>query len=258
MINRIYASKFYKNNPRKDKIKAALQNPNNLQLVQQISDYLDEDYKQYTEEGQKAEEEKLEEVQTVEPEVTEEPTSKSPSDENNAPKSINKPSHTSKPSAEPIKEIKPNKSEKPEDKDEAADKEPAPAPEKSEEKKVEESTIVEGESVTASCYTPSKAEQVIANIPDMVDEIAGLLNNHEDTKGVARIMIKEDNKEMWIHYEDSVNLNNVMSNVIMLLNASGYVHLIFNRLARTDNAVVFEIQPNVSVVVEQNEEEKSA
>lgn len=72
-----------------------------------------------------------------------------------------------------------------------------------------------------------------------VDEIKGLLNSRNDTQYVNRIMTKDN--ELWIYYEDKINLNTVMSSVIELLNASGYTYLEFNRLARTDNAIVFQI-----------------
>ena len=47
--------------------------------------------------------------------------------------------------------------------------------------------------------------------------------------------------ELWIHYNDSINLNNVMEPVIAVLNAANYFKLDFNRLARTENAIVFSI-----------------
>ena len=38
-----------------------------------------------------------------------------------------------------------------------------------------------------------------------------------------------------------MNLNNVMGSVIELVSALGYANLEFNRLARSDNAIVFQI-----------------
>lgn len=71
------------------------------------------------------------------------------------------------------------------------------------------------------------------------DIIMGTLNSVDDTAGVSRIQIKDN--ELWIYYLDSINLNTVMSDVIARLYNSGYYYLEFNRLARTDNAIVFEI-----------------
>lgn len=73
-----------------------------------------------------------------------------------------------------------------------------------------------------------------------VQDIKGILNALEDTKGVQRVGIKNEN-ELWIYYNDSINLNNVMGPVIEELNKPGYTYLEFNRLARSDNAIVFII-----------------
>ena len=75
-----------------------------------------------------------------------------------------------------------------------------------------------------------------------IEEIPGTLNLDESTAGVRTATIKSDN-ELWIYYNDSINLNNIMTDVINKLNSTGYRYLEFNRLARSDNAIVFEIQP---------------
>ena len=89
---------------------------------------------------------------------------------------------------------------------------------------VEESTAVVGSEQTQSIS---------------VDTLKGSINLREDTQGVNRILKKND--EIWIYYEDKVNLNNVMGSVIELVSALGYANLEFNRLARSDNAIVFQI-----------------
>jgi hypothetical protein len=70
--------------------------------------------------------------------------------------------------------------------------------------------------------------------------IKKLLNTEDDTQGVARVDI--DDSETWIYYDDKVNLNDIFDNVIALLKDSKYDMLKFSRLARTDNAVVFDIK----------------
>lgn len=72
-----------------------------------------------------------------------------------------------------------------------------------------------------------------------LDSIKGSLNSREDCSGVIRVAEKDN--ELWIYYNDDINLNNVMTSVIDLLGASGYSYLEFNRLARSNNAVVFDI-----------------
>ena len=69
--------------------------------------------------------------------------------------------------------------------------------------------------------------------------IKGTLNVRDDTKGVSRIFVKD--KELWIYYQDKINLNSVMEPVIEVLNGTGFTNLEFNRLARTENAIVFDI-----------------
>lgn len=66
-----------------------------------------------------------------------------------------------------------------------------------------------------------------------------MLESSESTAGVSRVA-KKDN-EVWIYYGDRFNLNNLMSDVVDALNSHGYDELDFNRLARMDNAIVFEI-----------------
>lgn len=79
-----------------------------------------------------------------------------------------------------------------------------------------------------------------------IDVVKGTLNHHDNTAGVSRIE-KKDN-EIWIYYNDDVNLNNVMTDVIELLNNAGYTYLSFNRLARSHNAMVFELTDNTCKV----------
>ena len=80
---------------------------------------------------------------------------------------------------------------------------------------------------------------VTENMSLEVEDIKGLLNPSSDTAGVSRIRCKDD--EAWVYYNDDVNLNDVMVPAIELLNRPGYTYLEFNRLARSDNAIVFVI-----------------
>ena len=52
--------------------------------------------------------------------------------------------------------------------------------------------------------------------------------------------------ELWIYYKDDVNLNDKMIEVIEVLNSTGYTYLAFSRLARSNNAIVFDINLNTS------------
>lgn len=94
--------------------------------------------------------------------------------------------------------------------------------------------------VKASSGTPLPTTDVTDNLDLEVESIKGTLNAKDNTSGVSRVGVKDD-KEVWIYYNDSVNLNDVMVPVIEQMNASGYTYLEFNRLARSDNAVVFVV-----------------
>lgn len=76
-----------------------------------------------------------------------------------------------------------------------------------------------------------------------VQDIKGILNALDSTCGVSRVHSK-DNGEVWIYYNDTVNLNDVMVPVIEELNRPGYTYLNFNRLARSENSLVFVITKN--------------
>lgn len=78
-------------------------------------------------------------------------------------------------------------------------------------------------------------------LSQIVTEIRGLLNLRAETEGVSRIVYNDDKAEMWIHYNDSVNLNNILDAVLDLISVSGYYYLGFSRLARSDNAIVFDV-----------------
>ena len=86
-----------------------------------------------------------------------------------------------------------------------------------------------------------------------VETIKSSLNGVAESAGVQRAVIKND--ELWIYYSDDKNLNNIMTCVIDFLLKAGYSTLEFNRLARSDNAIVFEIlQSSTPVEVESDEQ----
>lgn len=208
-MNSIFASKLYICSSRQDKIKAALTNPINAELVSQIADYLDDEELRKLANNDKKEEESTGKDKKDKKEDTEESSSEDKSIHFTPnPRSFS----SSKKDIEEEPDIEDEKTEEVED-----DKED----------KVESSTYIDPSSIC------------INNISGDVNSIKGILNMNDGTKGVTRVNIKND--EMWIYYEDSINLNNIMTSVIELLNASNYFYLEFNRLARSDNAIVFQI-----------------
>lgn len=93
--------------------------------------------------------------------------------------------------------------------------------------------------VTASCGVSLPCIDVTDDMRNEVESIKGTLNSQQLTCGVTRVAVKDD--EVWCYYNDSVNLNEVMVEAIDLVSKAGYSYLEFNRLARSDNAIVFVI-----------------
>lgn len=217
----IYSSKLYKASTRKDRIQAALLSPGNQGLVQQLAKDLGEEYKTKQNLGIDDKEVPAEPEdpnslfvkEEVDPEkdlVTVDDMKKS------SPRRSSSPGRSSHSSSGPSKDSEPdNPSEgKPSPDDSKPDSESKPEP----------------ESAEASTKITSSSEVNLTILKDS-------LNSREDTAGVARVAEKEN--EIWIYYSDDVNLNNIMTEVIEYLMNSGYLTLVFNRLARSDNAIVF-------------------
>ena len=117
---------------------------------------------------------------------------------------------------------------------------------------VVESVTQEGKKITAASIIWTTLDDVVSEC----DTIKGTLNAREDTTGVNRLEVKD--RELWIYYNDDCNLNDKMIEVISVLNSTGYTYLKFNRLARSNNAIVFDVNLNIEPVktVKEVEDEK--
>ena len=223
-LDAIYACKLYKASRNKHRIHAAVDDPINKELVQQLSEYLDDEYlkkAQQNEAAQRAERDaqKANESEDKEEQIRPSKSSSSGSKGGSSFSGGGMDTHLSD-------KLKDEGSDDDFTFDDAVDK-GGPS---NEEGQVEESTKISRAPVTASCHKH-------INLTSELNSIIGLVNSTEDTAGVCRGAAKEN--ELWLHYKDSINLNNVMEPVIALLNASNYSMLDFNRLARTENAIVF-------------------
>lgn len=230
MLKSIYACKMYRYSKHKDKIHSAISNPLNAELVQQLSKYVDFDEPEaVSQTDTTAEVGKKDEPSKVKPESK--PLSFTP----HSPV-VSKPSFD-----ETTKTTELDNSEEPENQEvHTTDDESATESESLETSDVEESTATKSKQVVESGTVLYNNNCIcVDKLPEVVDQIKGALNLRSDTKGVNRVLVKDS--ELWIYYEDSINLNNVMAAVIEFLNAANYQYLEFNRLARSDNAVVFEI-----------------
>lgn len=233
MLEAIYSSKLYRSSKRKGKIFAAINDPINSELVGQLAKALGEEYKKpeylikdyqdkESEKNKSFEKDKSIDSDDIDDDQSDENTTSSHSsngspdldsnvEENND--SDNFDDFSSKDTASPDTEGS------------SIDSGPGP---------VQESISLFGHPIVGS-----QMREKFKDMQQVSDEIKGLLNFNDSTQGVNRILVKEN--ELWIYYNDDINLNNVMGIVIEILNASGYTYLEFNRLARSDNAVVFQI-----------------
>lgn len=223
---------MYRYSKHKDKIHSGISNPLNAELVQQLSKYVNFN--------------ELEDLPESDVDTTK---VNNKDDTSTTQKSESKPlsftphsSITSKPSSEQLDTTA--ESEEPEDAkvtDTAnTGKDDTTEEKSSETSNVEESTKIKGNQVVESGTVLYNNSCIcVDKLPEVVDQIKGALNLRADTKGVNRVLVKDS--ELWIYYDDSINLNNVMAAVIEFLNAANYQYLEFNRLARSDNAIVFEV-----------------
>lgn len=224
MINAIYASKLYRASKRKDKIQAAFLNHSNSELVTQLRSYLDEPYQEYT----VPQKQELPEDADADAAVADDIGEGGEPKESGAPsKGHSAPHHSG------------GGFSIPDTFDAGLDEDFNPA---------DNLVTVDDEDISEITEDTSEPEEPVeesenvygsTDITEKVDVIKGTLNGQADTSGVTRIHIKDN--EMWIYYNDEVNLNNIMTNVIEYMNAAGYTDLEFNRLARSDNAIVFVI-----------------
>ncbi len=69
------------------------------------------------------------------------------------------------------------------------------------------------------------------------DVLQGNLNAVDQTSGVIKVSVVD--RELWINYKDGINLNDKIDPVIDFM-AQNYSNMAFNRLVRTKNAFVFD------------------
>lgn len=216
----IFASKFYKTSPRKDKILAAMNDPVNLELVTQLKSYLDPEDTKELKDNQSS-------VKSVELSHDDNSTGSTSS----APPPLNEHSGSPSPMTDEIL-------------DDFGTGEPTALDD--EETKIDEpgiEDIEEGEPVASATSTDVGPE--IKATPSSSIIIADIKDALSDNsiENVSRVAVRHGN-EAWIYFEDDVNLNSVMDSVIDVLedksSSDNYSSMQFNRLARSNNAIVFE------------------
>lgn len=231
-LQRIYSSKLYVTSTRKDKIHAAIQDPINAPLVQQLSDYLDEDSLVVLQQAESEIKSKEAQQDTGDGEVV------APPDSSFTPSGGSHSSFSGDALADfggdDMGEGDLGESDIPDIDTEVTDIPEAPA----ESEDLAATTEISGTPITANCHIWTTLDDVVSDC----EVIQGTLNAREDTKGVTRLQVKDH--ELWVYFNDEVNLNDKMIDVIEVLNSTGYTYLTFNRLARSNNAIVFDINLN--------------
>lgn len=219
-MNIIYSSKLYRSSNRKEKIRANMSNPINVELVQQLESYSDD-------------EDKKRNIHNI---------TKRPSDSdrtNDSDKiqtkneSVTKHAdfHDDTESIEKAEDVNNNGII-----DETLEKDVNYDPDTEDSLDTstsEDSNDLNKDEVTESTHLESQC--------DTVDQsyLKSFLNSNKKTSGVVRISSTAD--ECWVYYNDNVNLNTIIDDVIDSVTNS-YSSFIFNRLARKYNAVVFTIE----------------
>lgn len=211
----IFASKLYKSSTNQYKIRAALDNPVNSELVKQLDEYIGEEYKSNKH------------LQDFDDFDDNENSDSKPESFVSDDDTVNKIDNSDISSDQNSDDSEP-------DSDEEATA----------------SVQIKKTGIMSNTNISTDYNMLLG----IAGELKGTLNARSDTMGVVRTLVKDD--ELWIYYNDNINLNNVMTSVIDLLNAANYYYLIFNRLARTENAIVFAINMHDTInnMVAKNEQ----
>lgn len=231
-MDAIFSCKLYRTSNRKDKINSALNNPLNVELVQQLRDYLDVPEEDSTDYDRDLDLDVADELETDDG-LENDDRSKSSSNESSrldevTPRGFHSPkSHSEDFDSNDVTD------DKLENDADADNKDLEDSNEESEDADTDDSSANSSSVINASecCYS---------KLVD-TESVKGTLNARDDTQGVSRIFVRDN--ELWIYYQDKINLNSVMEPVISVLNSTGFTNLEFNRLARAENAIVFEIHP---------------
>lgn len=220
----ILASKMFKSSKRQSKILAELKDPANMELITQLDEYLDEEYQLLNEPAADTTTEDVVEVEETDEVIDDSPA---PSGPKGSPAKFTPNESLMDKHGEELEEL------------ENGEDDEAPAEGEPEEKSAPEASVqAKGKAITADTLVNTFVDYY-PTLTGLAGEIKGTLNARSETAGVNRVQLKND--ELWVYYNDDVNLNNIMSNAIGLLAAANYYYLEFNRLARSDNAMVFTL-----------------
>lgn len=216
MLESVYGSKFYKASKYTDRINAAIANPLNIELVNQLSSYLDDEYHKlrYLDPDKLADEQDQladEQDQLADNSIDDIDSDLAGLEVDGDFNEDNLVRYPNQDSGE--LEIDNDNSNLANDTDSISS--------------VNNATTIAEDAVAVNSSTDLD-----------IDVLKGTLNSRNDTQGITRVQKKEN--ELWLYYSDNTNLNNIMTDVIEYISEAS-TSLIFNRLARSENAIVFEI-----------------
>lgn len=244
----IYACKLYRSSTRKDKIRAAIANPLNAELVTQLESYLDEPYQQQLDDAKhKKASDAKEGLDHFSDKYSDSSSSEPASNPSGHSSSL---SDTSGPLGP-----RPSLSEKFAALDDMANEDMGddgeePSGDLSVDSDNNDSESLDGlEEIDESTSIPASSEDVV-DLSSLPSAVVSLLDDSESSSGINRALVK--GSELWVYYNDDINLNNVMGPAIELLNQQGLDYLEFNRLARSQNAIVFQIETSDKVTDEED------
>lgn len=229
MVSAIFASKLYQVSSRKDRIHSAYMNPLNAELVQQIDSYVSPKYQKLLDEEESQVDENMNPAGGENSESSLGSGSSSSSSGGGSSFSGGSGSFSGGDIPGMITD-EPDESSN-SDTDDTSSEVSAPESAPASDSEPDDDSVEQSTVIASSCTEKDASLET--------ETMKGSLNAVEDTAGVTRIRVKD--KELWIYYQDSVNLNSVMGPVIDSMNALGYTYLEFSRLARSDNAIVFDI-----------------
>ena len=73
---------------------------------------------------------------------------------------------------------------------------------------------------------------------DDIDRLEAALNGNSNTQGVIRCAEKDD--EIWVYYNDDINISKILPDIMDELDANNITDMSFSRIARSNNAIVFD------------------
>lgn len=225
MIKTILSSRFCSTHKRCNGVRAAIDNPLNKELVTQLARYISDET---------LEELKHKKEDAMDTEVREKVS---------APDDVidNQQDEIAKPDVRAVSDSPDDSVEirEPSEKEHSAEDD-IDVPDEEKEPEAVKSSTQTIETATALYRYPGTYE----SFASLCNIVKGTLNSRQDTSGVTRTCVKGD--ELWVYYNDNTNLNNIMTEVVDVISSPADSTLAFNRLARSDNAIVFEIAESAS------------